>query len=129
MFPIVLNTKGPFSVVQNNGASNSSALPGVRSELINVAPSTPSGWTPADLPDLSLWLPGSSFTFGTTATWADQSGHARDYSATSTARPTAGTGIGGKPTVVFNGGTNRLDFSNTGYVTRTVPYTIAMVFQ
>lgn len=60
-------------------------------------------WSPADLPDLELWLRGDSFTYDTTATWADLSGNGRDFTQTGTNRPTIdGTGLNGKQTLDFD---------------------------
>jgi hypothetical protein len=64
--------------------------------------STSSGAAPSDLPNLQLWLRGDSFTFDTTATWADLSGNGRDFTQTGSNRPTVdGTGLNGQATVDF----------------------------
>jgi hypothetical protein len=78
--------------------------------IINPFVSFPASgaWTPADLPNLALWLDASdveTFTFGTgsrVATWADKSGNGRDFTqATAESRPNRTGTQNSLSTVVF----------------------------
>lgn len=60
-------------------------------------------WTPAELGSkLQLWLKPSGLSGSPIDTWADNGGSARDFSATSTTRPAAGT-LGANNAADFDG--------------------------
>lgn len=86
-------------------------------------------WTPGSLPNLALWLRGDSFTFNTTATWADLSGNARDFTQTGTNRPTVdGTGLNGQATVDFDRSASQYLVGNSDTLFNTgTAYTVLMV--
>lgn len=87
-------------------------------------------WSPLDLPDLALWLRGDSFTFGTTATWADLSGNARDFTATGTDRPTASAAINSQPTVNFASASNQIMQATwPGILRNNQPHTVVLVIK
>lgn len=82
---------------------------GLNLGIYNSSSSAPVNWTPADLPNLALWLDAadaSTITLNgsTVSQWKDKSGNGRHVAqATAANQPTyASTGLLNKPTLRFN---------------------------
>lgn len=101
------------------------------SDLVSTGSAPPPAWTPASLPDLGLWLRGDSFTFDTTATWADLSGNGRHYTQTGTNRPTVdGTGLNGQQTVAFDRAASQYLTGNSDTIlSSAVAHTVIIVMK
>lgn len=77
---------------------------------------------------MALWLNGGSYTYGATATWADLSGNARDYTATGAQRPAlTASSVNGQPGLTFDGANTYLTGPATGFLSKTTAHSICVV--
>ena len=93
---------------------------GLNLGIYNSSSSAPVNWTPAELPNLALWLDAedaASITLNgsTVAQWSDKSGNARHATqATALNQPTYNaTGLNGMPVLTFDGTNSVLQAGDT----------------
>ena len=106
---------------------------GLNLGIYNSSSSAPVNWTPAELPNLALWLDAedaASITLNgsTVAQWSDKSGNARHVSQATVVNQPAYTanGLNGKPVLTFTG-TNFLSRTNDTFLQNAPAVSIFLV--